>query len=78
MGQDPSKMLEEQIFNLKLGAKQLARQSAKCEKDEKAERTKVKTAIEKGKNDLAKIHAENSIRQKNQAVNLLRYERAFV
>ncbi len=35
-------MLEEQIFNLKLNSKSLARQSAKCEKDEKTERAKVK------------------------------------
>ena len=35
-------MLEEQIFNLKLNSKSLARQSAKCEKDEKTERSKVK------------------------------------
>jgi charged multivesicular body protein 1 len=72
MGQDASKALDEKIFNLKLSAKQLARQSAKCEKQEKVERAAVKTAIEKGKNELAKIHAENSIRQKNQAINLLR------
>merc|ERR1712047_63585 len=44
----------------------------KCEKEEKAERAKLKKAMEKGNMEVARIHAENAIRQKNQALNFLR------
>lgn len=67
----PSSM-EKHLFNLKFAAKNLQRQSQKCEKEQKAERVKLKKAIEKGNLEGAKIHAENSIRQKNQALNFLR------
>ncbi len=71
-GSSSSKKMEEQLFNLKFTAKQLARESKKCEKEEKAERLKVKKAIEKGNHEGAKIYAQNAIRQKNQAMNMLR------
>eukprot|EP00002_Diphylleia_rotans_P026419 TRINITY_DN5269_c0_g1_i1.p1 TRINITY_DN5269_c0_g1~~TRINITY_DN5269_c0_g1_i1.p1 ORF type:complete len:200 (+),score=62.15 TRINITY_DN5269_c0_g1_i1:64-663(+) len=64
--------MENQLFNLKFTAKQLAKSAAKCEKLEKDEKLKVKKAIEKGNVDGARIYAENSIRQKNQAMNFLR------
>ena len=48
------------------------RLAIKCEKDEKAEKKKIKKAMEKGNIEGARIHAENSIRQKNQGVNFLR------
>uniref|UniRef100_A0A3B3BGA4 Charged multivesicular body protein 1B n=1 Tax=Oryzias melastigma TaxID=30732 RepID=A0A3B3BGA4_ORYME len=44
----------------------------KCDKEEKAEKAKVKKAIQKGNMEVARIHAENAIRQKNQSVNFLR------
>lgn len=50
--------LLDQIFNLKFTSKQLVKQSHKCEKDEKAEKLKVKKAIEKGNIDGAKIYAQ--------------------
>lgn len=40
--------LLDQIFNLKFTSKQLVRASKKCEADEKAEKAKIKKAIEKG------------------------------
>ncbi|XP_041462070.1 charged multivesicular body protein 1b-1-like [Lytechinus variegatus] len=64
--------LEKQLFNLRFAAKQLERSSKKCEKEEKAEKLKLKKAIQKGNVDGARIHAENAIRQKNQALNFLR------
>eukprot|EP00162_Nutomonas_longa_P007634 comp17922_c0_seq1/m.31113 comp17922_c0_seq1/g.31113 ORF comp17922_c0_seq1/g.31113 comp17922_c0_seq1/m.31113 type:complete len:209 (+) comp17922_c0_seq1:37-663(+) len=67
-----SKKLEEQLFELKFAAKQLQRQSKKLEKDEKEEKLKVKKCIEKGNSDGAKIHAQNSIRFKNQSMNTLK------
>ena len=64
--------MEKHLFNLKFASKQLLRDSKKCEKEEKAERAKLKKAMEKGNMEVARIHAENAIRQKNQALNFLR------
>jgi len=64
--------LLDQIFNLKFTAKQLTRSSIKCEKEEKAEKLKVKKAIEKGNLDGAKIYAQNAIRKKNEALNYMK------
>merc|ERR1711874_450096 len=64
--------MEKHLFNLKFAAKDLERNSKKCDKEEKAEKLKLKKAIEKGNMEVARIHAENAIRQKNQALNFLR------
>merc|ERR1712124_191280 len=55
-----------------MGSKQLLRDSKKADKEEKAEKKKLAKAIEKGNMEVAKIHAENAIRQKNQSLNFLR------
>ncbi|MED6245880.1 hypothetical protein ATANTOWER_009543, partial [Ataeniobius toweri] len=60
------------LFNLKFAAKELQRNAKKCDKEEKVEKAKVKKAIQKGNMEVARIHAENAIRQKNQSVNFLR------
>ena len=65
-------VMEKHLFNLKFASKQLLRDSKKCEKEEKAEKTKLKKAIEKGNMEVARIHAENAIRKKNESLNLLR------
>ena len=64
--------MEKHLFNLKFAAKELGRSAKKCDKEEKAEKAKIKKAIQKGNMEVARIHAENAIRQKNQAVNFLR------
>ncbi|XP_067125845.1 charged multivesicular body protein 1b [Centruroides vittatus] len=64
--------MEKHLFNLKFAAKELQRNSKKCEKEEKAEKLKLKRAIQKNNMEGARIHAENAIRQKNQALNYLR------
>ncbi|KAJ0004363.1 hypothetical protein NQD34_010577 [Periophthalmus magnuspinnatus] len=64
--------MEQHLFNLKFAAKELQRNAKKCEKEEKAEKSKVKKAIQKGNVEVARIHAENAIRQKNQSLNFLR------
>ncbi|XP_033948882.1 charged multivesicular body protein 1b-like [Pseudochaenichthys georgianus] len=64
--------MEKQLFNLKVATKELQRNSKKCDKEEKAEKAKVKQAIQKGNMEAAKIHAENAIRQKHQSLNFLR------
>lgn len=65
-------VMEKHLFNLKFASKQLLRDSKRCEKEEKAEKTKLKKAIEKGNMEVARIHAENAIRKKNESLNLLR------
>merc|ERR1712002_347769 len=64
--------MEKHLFNLKFAAKELQRNAKKCDKEEKIEKAKVKKAIQKGNTEVARIHAENAIRQKNQSVNFLR------
>merc|ERR1712198_195692 len=64
--------MEKHLFNLKFVAKELERASKKADKEEKAEKLKLKKAIEKGNHEVARIHAENAIRQKNQSLNYLR------
>ena len=64
--------LEEQIFNIKFTAKQLSRQHDKLVKQEKKDRAMVKKSIEAGDRERARIYAETAIRNKNQALNLLR------
>lgn len=67
-----SAAMENHLFNLKFAVKELERNAKRCEKEEKAEKAKTKKAIQKGNTEVARIHAENAIRQKNQAVNYLR------
>jgi charged multivesicular body protein 1 len=57
---------------LKFTSKQFERSSKKAEKDERLEKKKVKLAIEKGNLEGARIHAQNAIRKKNEAINYLR------
>ncbi|KAE9453462.1 hypothetical protein C3L33_14680, partial [Rhododendron williamsianum] len=64
--------LMNQIMELKFTSKSLQRQSKKCEKEEKAEKLKVKKAIEKGNMDGARIYAENAIRKRSEQMNYLR------
>ncbi|GLT55930.1 hypothetical protein SLA2020_290110 [Shorea laevis] len=61
-----------QIMDLKFTAKSLQRQARKCEKEEKAEKLKVKKAIEKGNMDGGRIYAENAIRKRTEQMNYLR------
>jgi len=67
-----SSAMEKHLFNLKFAVKELERNSKRCEKEEKLEKAKTKQAIQKGNMEVARIHAENAIRQKNQAINYLR------
>ncbi|KAL0234318.1 hypothetical protein PCE1_001354 [Barthelona sp. PCE] len=63
--------LSDQLFQMRFTSKQLLRSSKKAEKAAKAERKKVLKATERGNADVARIHAENSIRKKNESVQLL-------
>jgi len=64
--------MEKHLFNLKFASKELERNSKKSEKEERVEKMKCKKAIQKGNLEGGRIHAENAIRQKNQALNYLR------
>lgn len=64
--------MEKHLFNLKFASKQMARSAKKCDKEEKAEKIKLKKALQKGNVEGARIHAENAIRQKNQGLNFMR------
>lgn len=73
MGNEMSQSaMEKHLFNLKFATKELERNSKRCEKEEKQEKAKTKAAIQKGNMEVARIHAENAIRQKNQSLNYLR------
>ncbi|OQV13106.1 Charged multivesicular body protein 1b [Hypsibius exemplaris] len=64
--------MEKHLFNLKFAAKELDRSSKKCDKEERVEKEKLKKSIQKNNLEVARIHAENAIRQKNQSLNFLR------
>uniref|UniRef100_A0A1I8FD36 Uncharacterized protein n=1 Tax=Macrostomum lignano TaxID=282301 RepID=A0A1I8FD36_9PLAT len=55
--------MDKHLFNLKLAAKDLERNAKQCDRSEAAER---------GSMDAAQIHAENAIRQRNQALSYRR------
>lgn len=65
-------MHAESLFNLKFTAKQLSRQSKKAQKDEQGEKNKLKKALQQGNNDAARIYAANSIRKRNESLELLK------
>ncbi|KAF8467115.1 Snf7 family [Russula ochroleuca] len=64
--------LEKTLFQLKFTAKSLNRQAKKAQKDENAEKTRLKKALQQGNNDGARIYASNAIRKKSESLNLLR------
>jgi charged multivesicular body protein 1 len=64
--------MEDHLINLRLSAKQLAREAKKCESNAAANKLKCKSAMEKGNMDGARIYAETAIRDKNQSLNYLR------
>ena len=67
----PEEKLEKALFDLKFASKTMLRESKKCEKEESAEKKKITAAIQKNNMEAARIHAENSIRQHNQALKLV-------
>lgn len=64
--------MENHLFNLKIAAKELERNSKKCVKQEGVEKNKCKKAIQQGNIEGGRIHAENAIRHKNSSLNYLR------
>jgi len=66
MGAGPS--VEDRLIELRMTVKQLNREAARLDKQERAELRKIKTAMERGDQDTARIHSESAIRCKNQAL----------
>lgn len=66
------KQLDNTIFDLRFTSKQLTKESQRSEREEASEKFKAKKCIEKGVIDAARIHAENAIRKKSEALNYLR------
>ncbi|OQS01746.1 charged multivesicular body protein 1b-2 [Achlya hypogyna] len=63
--------LEDELFKMKFTAKSLLRNAKKCDKNQAAQKAKLKKAIEQGNMEGAKIYAQNVIREKNQALSYL-------
>jgi len=64
--------MDDVLFQLRFTAKQLEKQAAKSEKEEVAQKAKIKKALQQGNIEGAKIYAENAIRKKNEGLNYLR------
>ena len=64
--------LPEVVFELKLKKKEMERAAAKCDKDAKSEKLKVKKAVEKGNKETAQIFAQNAVRKQHEYTNFLR------
>jgi charged multivesicular body protein 1 len=72
MGAKNSQQLQDTIFDMRLSSKQLAKESQRCEKEERVEKEKAKNYLARGLIDAARIHAENAIRKKNESLNYLK------
>mmetsp|Transcript_376 Transcript_376/g.506 ORF Transcript_376/g.506 Transcript_376/m.506 type:complete len:209 (+) Transcript_376:24-650(+) len=74
MGNENAKMekFQKEIFDLKFRSKQMQRQSKKFEKEYNDYRKKVKSAMEKGQLDVAKIHADTAIHKRNAGNQMLK------
>lgn len=66
--------INETLFQLRFATKQLDKQAAKAEKQQKAEMNKVKKALQEGpdRHEFAQLYAESAIRKKNEALNYMR------
>ena len=67
------KDLMDDLIQFRMTSKQMMRSSKKCEKKQEVEKAKLKKAIEQNNKEGARIYAQNVIREKNQALNFLRF-----
>eukprot|EP00392_Amoebophrya_sp_AT5.2_P008598 g8626.t1 len=72
MGAKPSRTLMDTIIEVKLTKKRLEAAQRKAEKQQVTEKQKVLKAIEQGNVEGARVYAENAIRKKNEALQMLR------
>jgi len=66
--------MDETLFQLRFASKQLDKQAAKAEKQQKVLLTKVKKELQLGpeRHEFAALHAESAIRKKNECLNYMR------
>eukprot|EP01013_Petalomonas_cantuscygni_P010085 TRINITY_DN23044_c0_g1_i1.p1 TRINITY_DN23044_c0_g1~~TRINITY_DN23044_c0_g1_i1.p1 ORF type:complete len:204 (+),score=43.14 TRINITY_DN23044_c0_g1_i1:185-796(+) len=64
--------MEDLVFQLKFSSRQFEKESRRTEKSVATSKAKVKAAIEKGNIEVARVHADTAIRQKNQALTYLK------
>lgn len=64
--------LDNTLFQLKFTSKQLTKQANKANKEEQKEILKLKKALKDNNQEIAKIYASNSIRKKNENLQLLK------
>jgi hypothetical protein len=57
---------KKRLYSLISAVKVLKKRSEKCEKAEEVEKENCKKAFQKGDVEVANIHAENVVRQRNQ------------
>ena len=70
MGQKHSLM--DDLIQFRLTSKEMARAAKKCDKNQAAQKEKLKKAIAQRNMEGARIYAQNVIREKNQSLNFLR------
>ncbi|XP_026811130.1 charged multivesicular body protein 1b-like [Rhopalosiphum maidis] len=63
--------LNKKIFDLKLAAKQITRNSKKLKKQEAREIQMCLKRVMHGELEIGRVHAENAVRNHNQSLNLL-------
>ena len=73
LGYDKYKALDDVIFNLKFTKKGIHRDIKKCETQIKIEMDNVKNDIKNNDIIAAQIHSENTIRQKTQRINYMKF-----
>ncbi|XP_050542386.1 charged multivesicular body protein 1b-like [Daktulosphaira vitifoliae] len=64
-------LLDRKIFDLKLAAKHIKKNAKKLQKEESKERRQCWLHVMRGHQDIARIHAENAVRNHNQSSKLL-------
>ena len=73
MGNESSQAaMDRTMWNMRYTSKQMAGESKKCEKKQREEESKCLKAQAAGNTDIARVYASNAIREKTQAINLLR------
>lgn len=70
----PPPSMSEIIFKMRFTSKQIGRQAARSEKQRAAEERKAKDALAKNNMAGARIHAENAIRNHNEALGFLKLQ----
>lgn len=66
-----TRKLEKKIFDLKLAAKEITRNAQKQKREEAKEVQKCWKCVMRGDLNMARVHAENAVRNHNQSLNLL-------